>query len=109
VIFHLGSWTVEWVIKALQTITFEHRDLRQITIGVSYLSTRLGIYENARRAIGETHHGQWLELDRLLIQFWESHSIRPKVVYLVREDMGDFAEYALPEITWRGILDLVVQ
>ena len=53
---------------------------------------------------------QWLELDRLLAQLWESHSIRPKVVY--HPLFGDDGEvtggrvYSLfPEVISRGIVD----
>jgi len=29
--------------------------------------------------IGDDMYSQWLEFDQLLVQLWESHSIRPKV------------------------------
>ena len=32
-------------------------------------------------AYGETAYQQWLDPDHLLIQLWESHSIRPNVMY----------------------------
>ena len=52
---------------------------------------------------------QWLDLDRLLVQFWVSRSIRPKIVYPgnATEIMKDWIVCLLPEITKRGIVDLV--
>ena len=49
----------------------EHRDLQRIAIGVSYYSTvrNLGIGPDTRQSIGEANHGEWLDLDRLLVQF----------------------------------------
>ena len=49
---------------------------------------------------------EWQDLDRVLLQFWTSHSIRPEIGY----DGGNFRELAprlLPELTSRGIVDLV--
>ena len=55
---------------------------------------------------------RWSDLDRLLVGFWESRSIRPKVMCPQprTEDegrVGDLAEYLLPELTRRGIMDIV--
>jgi len=36
---------------------------------------RAGV-DDVKQTFGETTHGQRLELDRLLVQFWNSHSIR---------------------------------
>ena len=47
-----------------------------------------------------------MDLDRLLVQFWDSRSIRPKVV-TEKKGKRDWAGYLLPEITKRGIIDLV--
>jgi hypothetical protein len=105
--FQLNWWAVEWVITALQTITLKHQDLRQITIEVSHFLSLFRIYADIRPAIGETIFGQWVELDRLLVKFWESRSILPRVVYTMGQDMGDCIGILLPEVTKRGIIDLV--
>jgi hypothetical protein len=106
VVFQPGLERVEWVIKALQTITPEHRDLLQLTIDIPCNLTAIGFVANGE-AIGELAHGQWLDLDRLLVQFWESRSIRPKVVYTVGFGMKDFVGSLLPEIMKRGVVDVM--
>jgi hypothetical protein len=86
---------------ALQTVTPQHQDFRQFTIHIPYYLTLPGAGANVR---------QWLDLDRLLVQFWKSHSLRPKVVWISRErecDPTDRLGSLLPGITERGILDLV--
>jgi hypothetical protein len=52
---------------------------------------------------------EWQDLDRTLVQFWTSHSIRPKI-YVASGRKGDlrgFAQSLLPELTRRGVVDLV--
>jgi hypothetical protein len=56
-------------------------------------------------AIGDTVLGQWLDLDRLLVQFWESRSIRPRVVCSMEQNRSDCVGCLLPEITKRGLID----
>ena len=67
---------------------------------------------NFGRAIGDPIYREWLELDHLLVQLWESHSIRPKVTYIALSYMHEgrarsCMESLLPEVTTRGIVDLV--
>ena len=56
---------------------------------------------------------RWSDLDRLLVQFWDSRLIRPKVVYFdPRLKNGkrvgrDWAVCMLPEMAKKGIVDLV--
>ena len=49
----------------------------------------------------------------MLAQLWESHSIRPEVTYNVPTWMGKGTgrrmQILLPEVTARGIVDLVEQ
>ena len=71
-----------------------------------YRSAVAGPGANVRQAIGEANFEQWLNLDRLLVQFWESRSIRPKVVCAKLREGRDWAGCLLPEITGRGIIDL---
>ena len=105
VTFRPGLQRVEWVIRALQTITPEHRDLRQITIRMPWYPLA-EVLANIRQTVGDTHYRLWLDLDRLLVQLWESRSIRPKVIRMKRcteESVGRF----FPEITKREIIDFV--
>ena len=54
----------------------------------------------------------WADLDRLLVQFWEFHSVRTRVVHRQpRTGNGtggteDWVQYLLPEMMKRGVVDL---
>lgn len=52
---------------------------------------------------------RWLELDRLLVQLWESHSICPKVAHCVPQRKGgcSWLDSLLPELTKRGAIGLI--
>ena len=99
----------------LQTITPNHRDLRQICIYLEYdwAVTMPGV--NVRQTIGGAEYGQWLALDRVLVQLWESYSIHSKVKYsrVWREEkreeneVAEFVGCLLPETTKKGIINLV--
>jgi hypothetical protein len=113
VVFQCGSLSSEWVTMTLETIGSRHRDLQRICIHIphilSYAIQEDGItIEQTEVANPGT---RWLGLDRLLVQLWESRSIRPKVVYPRAMDgkrgLRAWAGYLLPEITKRGIIDLV--
>jgi hypothetical protein len=111
-VFRLDWWGIQWVIMALQTITPKHQDLRQITIWLSYYLTLCGVGTEARWTVGVAKYRQWLDLDRLLVRLWESHSIRPKVVVPTKradqtKNMRGGIGSLLPEITKRGIIDFV--
>jgi hypothetical protein len=105
--FRLKSWSVEWVAMTLRTITPEHRDFEEIKIDIPYRPILGGVGANVRQAIGAANFGQWLDLDRLLVKLWESHSTRPKVVSTTSTCTGDFIGCLLPEVMRSGILDLV--
>ena len=96
---------------ALQTITLDHRELRQITIYVPYYLTYYGFGHDIRRSIGETAFRPWSELDRLLVQFWESRSIHPRVGCMRLGEEGQNVAYCIsglfPEMMKRRIIDLV--
>jgi len=86
---------------ALQTITSNHRDLQQILIYVPFHPASIGSQETDR---------QWMDLDHHLIQLWESHAIRTKVIYSVAREEKVVCGYIrglLPEMTKRGIIELV--
>ena len=64
-----------------------------------------------REFLGEVAARTWLDLDHLLVQFWESFSIRPRVGYEKQGGDGQNMEFAiqclLPEAAKRGIVDPV--
>ena len=113
VVFRPASLTGTWVTMALQTITPKHREPPQISIHVPYDSTLAHLGAHVRRVIGERVFGQWSELDRFLVQFWESCSVRPKVVCTTlkeekeKENVRGSIKCLLPEMTKGGIIDLV--
>jgi len=111
VTFRSGSGRVEWITTALETITPKHRDFRHIKIFVPSDLTGFDVGDDIRQYIGETVSKEWLDLDRLLVQFWESRSIRPKVGCGLRGEKDQNTVYCigclLPEITERGIIDLI--
>ena len=90
--------TIQWITMALQSI--KSKNLQQVIIHCHF------ILENP---VGETVYREWQDLDHVLVQFWASHSIRPKVVC----GMGEKASYLvalvptlLPELTRRRMADL---
>jgi len=96
----------------LETITPEHQDIRQISIYLPFIPRR------SRFNFGVDHYEtrKWSRLDCLLVQFWESRSIRPRVViakslwtgtYEPIEEMKARIGCFLPQITARGIIDLL--
>jgi hypothetical protein len=78
--FRPGPQRIEWVTAAPQTTTPKHQDLRQITIHIPYGLTLTGISANIGQPIAKVRYEQWLDLDRLLVNLWESRSIRSKLV-----------------------------
>jgi len=106
VAFRIDSSDVEWATMALRTVTPKHRDLRQISISAYYLPiiAMLG-YHTIMREIEERTRGQWLELDRLLVQLWESYSTPPKILF-VDKIARDLIGRLLPETTEGGTVNL---
>ena len=81
--------------------TAESINLQQITIHLPFAFTE---------PIVESAYLEWQDLDRLLVQFWTSHSIRPKIRYRRGKDgcdLRDVAPRLLPELTSRGVVDLI--
>jgi len=110
VVFRLGSWNVNWVTRALRTVTPEPSDLRQISIRVAHHLTPSAVGTDPRQTFGEGIFGQWAELDGPLVQFWESRSVRSNVVCLTLNEAKpgtkDFMERLLPLSTAMGITGL---
>jgi hypothetical protein len=113
VAFQSQGLGVTWITMALRTITPNHRHLQQISLYAPRLRSRHTedpAYD--WYGVGESLYEQWLELDRLLVQLLESHSIRLKVS--CRASSGKEGEVAVsrmhnlfPEVTNRGIADFV--
>ena len=107
VVFRPESLDIKWIATAFQTTTLEHRELQKISITVPYSLTFLGNVDAIKQS---TTFGGWMNLDRLLVQFWESRSPRPKVECTTwkgwRGDMRAFADCFLPELTRRGRIDV---
>jgi len=91
--------TVQWITKTLQTV--DSKNFQSITICPE---------NNVPETVGEATHQEWNDLDRLLVQFWTSHSIRPQVTYVTDRGGKDFrvdAPSLLPGLTRRGLVDIV--
>ena len=55
----------------------------------------------------ESAYQEWQDLDRLLLQFWISRSIRPKIEYGGKYDLAELAPRLFPELMSRGVVDLI--
>ena len=111
VTFRVDSSDVEWVTIALRTITPKHRDLGRISISADYLSIIVMLSaDTAMREVEEQTLGQWLELDRLIVELWGSYSIPPKILscaLLFKEETArDLMGRLLPGTTGGGTTNL---
>ena len=95
VAFRVGTPSVRWIATALQTA--KSKNLQQITI-----------YQEAEWLLeipgAEEPLSEWQHLDRILVQFWTSHSIRPQL-FDPGNHLGDFIPNLFPGLTGRGLLD----
>ncbi|KAF9645274.1 hypothetical protein BDM02DRAFT_3205327 [Thelephora ganbajun] len=107
VVFRPASLNIAWITMVLQNVSPEHRNLQRISIYLRYNLVLAATEPDAMQDVG----GQWLDLDHLLVQFWESRSIRTKLVCSApEEELQDMREHIgrlLPEVMGRGIIDLV--
>jgi hypothetical protein len=97
--FRCGDPNIQRITMVLRTV--RSRDLQQITIH---------LYTTSANLITEAVRQEWQDLDRLLLQFWISHSIRPKITYEADkrwDDLRTSGPGLLPELTKRGLVDLV--
>jgi len=97
-VFQCARPSVQWITYALETT--KTKNLQQITIRPYGASL-----ENP-----EEVHREWLDLDRLLVRFSTSRSIRPRAAYEpdgLGLDLSDYASSLFPELTRRGLVDLV--
>ena len=98
-VFGCGQLDVKWITRTLQTA--ESINLEQIAIRL-FISLKVPTAESV--------YQEWQDLDRLLLQFWASHSIRPKVRHNREKEARGLRELApklLPELTSRGVVDLI--
>jgi len=90
---------VPWITVTLKTVESKH--LQSITICLD---------SNVLEMVGASACRGWNDLDRLLVQFWTSHSISPQVMYPVGnggKGLRGVVPRLLPELTRRGLVDLV--
>jgi len=97
--FFCRGLKIQPTTAALQTV--ESKALRWVTIHPYAVIPQDPIEETAQ---------EWQALDRLLIQLWTSRSVRSQLLY-GRDEGGsylrDHASCLLPELTRRGLVDLV--
>jgi hypothetical protein len=112
IVFTCGS-SPQWTIMTLRTITPNHRNLRQISLSLpfGFCSSNHDPTDLAylRRVTGEMAYAEWLKLDHLIAQLWESHSIRARIPYSVLSydeiAVRRFVGGLLPEVTAGGVAD----
>ena len=81
----------EWIVKTLRTITRNHESLERISLKADYYELSYDDEDDDEddedSSIG-SFRPHWLELDNLLMQFWESHSVRVEAVYYSYKAIG---------------------
>ena len=93
----------------LETVAEKNPGLQEITICLfdsKIVISGPGVW----KTVGEGVQRQWTNLDYRLVQLWESRSIRSWMVGAFLADqqgVRDIFEGLLPEITKRGITDIV--
>jgi hypothetical protein len=104
------------ITTTLETITSKNQDIGEILV---HIPSDLGdVTAEECPAVeeqieGANHGTRWSDLDRLLVKFRESHSSRVMVTYREPQTsegvrgIKDWAAYLLPEVTRRGIADMV--
>jgi len=101
VVFRCGRLRARWISETLHTIG--PKNLQRLSLELSHCS----VIEDTT---WETVHPEWLDLDSLLVPFWVSRSLRLKVINTPgkgEEGVRDRVAKFLPELTRRGIADLV--
>ena len=101
-----------WILETLRTVTRDHKDLEWVTLQAVSGRGLNERCEGVKDAIGEAAYREWLELDQVLAELCESHSVQLRVAYNLHVDMDgskerDGMEVLLPEVMARGLADLV--
>ena len=107
------SYDTQWITATLRTIGHDHKNLQRVSIMVPDVL----YHSNTHRTnpadfictLGETVYQEWLELDKLLAQLQESHSIRLEIQYDIpswvdRKQARGFTDNLSPELTMRGLV-----
>ena len=103
-------------LTKLKDVAFGCPDIQRITMTLQTAESvnleQINIYSPADfgEPTEESAYRGWQDLDRLLLQFWTSRSIRPKIRYRQGNggsDLRDVAPRLLPELTSRRIVDLI--
>ena len=89
----LESLSVQWIIATLQTAKTEY--FRRVTI---FIGVCFDMVEDLDRR-------EWQDLDHLLVRLWTSHSIVPKLRYVVTKETRSLVPTLLPELVNRGLID----
>jgi len=98
---------------ALRTVTHSRGNLQCISLHLREVPYSRGIDTTdpveVKRMLGDDVYNQWLEIDQLLVQVWESHSIRPNVTCHAPplDNWCSLADSLLPELTKKGAIGLV--
>ena len=102
--FRPKSLSVKWIVAAFQTTTPKHQELQKISISVPFGLVPPNDVDAIKRS---ATYGEWMDLDQRLVQFWESRSARPKVIFTTwRGEKRSFTECFFPELTRRGAIDI---
>lgn len=101
VMFRCKSLEIGWITATLRTITSQHQDFQQACLNFCDVCD-----------LAELDPGMgWPDLDRLLVQVWESRSIRAKLEYTEFQrragGLMDLVVRLLPESMKRGTINLV--
>ena len=92
---------------ALNTITLEHKDLREISVHVYFgsIPSFISSPTNPEQTAGDEVYRQWMDLDQLLVRLCEPHGVGLMVKYYYfsknKEEVLGFVEGALPETVKR--------
>lgn len=76
-----------WISATLRTVKHNHKKLQRVTVRLKPSPALDSI--DVKRAIGVSGCQEWLELDRILANLWESHSIILSIQYTVDAEEGD--------------------
>jgi hypothetical protein len=88
-------------VMTLKTLTSDHRCLRKVSIYIT-----LGDYPDVKQMSEETR-GQWMDLDRLLVQLWEVNAVQTWVMCHTRwgrDEAYGHTERFLPGLTNRRMV-----
>jgi len=106
VVLRPASLSIKWITTAFQITLPKHQGIQKISL---HLHPQLSLIDDDTIKESESY-GEWMDLDRLLVQFWESRSTPPKVTFTTpggeEQDTRHFVECMLPELTRREMIDL---